>query len=178
MSPVGDHSPNADERYSTIKDEIWYLETYTTDEWAVEGAGFPETNHGGQVCLQASLSHEAGHSIECTPIDPWASSPGPDLLRAHRILLEDVVRDAGRYIAFGEVPQRREDRERVYTQPARRVASTDEIVEGSAMGKGTNVSTLSEARACIIAAARSISKRYQKRSQWFGTTEEPEEITP
>lgn len=172
MDDHGDTPPNSDESYRTIEDDIWYLEEYTTDAWSVTDASYPETGHGGQVCLKAQLNHDTGHEIVCTPIDPWDDSPGPKLLRSHRIRLEDAVRETSTYYAFDEVPHRLTVREQVYIQPAGKVEATDELVGKGFYGKGTTAKSLSKARACVIAAARSISLRFQQRGQWFGSSDE------
>lgn len=81
------------------------------------------------------------------------------------MLLVDVVSDEEVYYAFGELPRRHVSPEQVFTQPAEQVAETDRVVDDTKMGKGTTASTLAEARACIIAAARTISIQYQPRTE-------------
>jgi hypothetical protein len=139
---LGTEAPNADESYSTVKDEIWFLENYTTPAWSVTHANFPETNHGGQVCLQAVLEHEIGHTVKCTPIDPRKESPGPSLLRKHWILLTDELREERQYYAFGEPPNRMADISRIYTLPADRVEATDDLVDAGFYSRGTTAESL------------------------------------
>jgi hypothetical protein len=172
MSSVPDSPPNADESYWTIADEEWFLERYMADAWTVTEASFPETNHGGQVCLAAALAHDNGHELSSTPIDPHERTGTREVLRTHRILLEDAVSGDSTYYAFVEPESRPPHVDGVRRIDADVVKKSDDLAGGKFWAKGTTANSLAKAKACLIAAARDITAKEKQRQEWFGIEEE------